>query len=221
MGGALKSIGGAIGGVIKQVAPSIISAIAPAASKLLGGIAGDIFQKGAGFIKNALAASPLPGPLKAIGEKLLGKGLEKLTQFAQGGIDKLIQSLGEMVTKRFAPGAGNIALPGLDQRQGTIAANNPAAPSSSSSAATGTSSSAATGSTGSSSPAGASSSSNLPPKPLTGEEAKDVGKQNEYNQKMFDYQQAMSTMNKFWEMMSTVQKSHDSTKGQLISNLRA
>ena len=44
MGGALKSIGGAIGGVIKQVAPSIIKAIAPAASKLLGGIAGDIFQ---------------------------------------------------------------------------------------------------------------------------------------------------------------------------------
>ncbi|MDP2276223.1 MAG: hypothetical protein Q8N23_03765 [Archangium sp.] len=220
MGGALKSIGGAIGGVIKQVAPSVIKAIAPAASKLLGGIAGDIFQKGAGFIKNALAASPLPGPLKAIGEKLLGTGLDKLTQFAQGGIDKLIQSLGDMVTKRFAPGAGNIALPGLPGRQDAIANNNPAAPSSSSSAATGSSSSAATGSTGSSNPSGASSSSNLPPKPLTGEEAKDVGKQNEYNQKMFDYQQAMSNMNKFWEMMSTVQKSHDQTRGSMIQNLR-
>ena len=220
MGGALKSIGGALGGVIKQVAPSIITAIAPAASKLLGGIAGDIFQKGAGFIKNALSALPLPGPLKAIGEKLLGTGVEKLTQFAQGGIDKLIQSLGDMITKRFAPGAGNIAPDPMNSpaRQAAIANNNPAAAASSSSAATGTSSSAATGS---SSPAGASSSSNLPPKPLTGEEAKDVGKQNEYNQKMFDYQQAMSTMNKFWEMMSTVQKSHDSTKGQLISNLRA
>ncbi len=225
MGGALKSIGGALGGVIKQVAPALIKAIAPAASKLLGGIVGDLFQKGAGFIKNALAASPLPGPFKALGEKLLGKGLEKLTQFAQGGIDKLIQGLGDLVTKRFAPGVGNVALPGTNtaERQTAIANNNPAAPSapaSSSSAATGTSSSAATGSTGSSNPSGASSSSNLPPKPLTGEEAKDVGKQNEYNQKMFDYQQAMSNMNKFWEMMSTVQKSHDTTRGSMISNLR-
>ncbi len=222
MSGAMKSITGALGGVIKSVVPAAIKAIAPAASKLLGGIAGDIFQKGAGFIKNALSALPLPGPLKAIGEKLLGTGLDKLTQFAQGGIDKLIQSLGDMVTKRFAPGAGNVALPGTNtaERQTAIANNNPAAPSSSSSAATGSSSSAATGSTGSSNPSGASSSSNLPPKPLTGEEAKDVGKQNEYNQKMFDYQQAMSNMNKFWEMMSTVQKSHDQTRGSMIQNLR-
>ncbi len=44
MGGALKSIGGAIGGVIKQVAPAVIKAVAPAATGILKGIVGDAFQ---------------------------------------------------------------------------------------------------------------------------------------------------------------------------------
>ncbi len=225
MGGAIKSIGGALGGIIKQVAPSILKAIAGPASKLLGGIVGDLFQKGAGFIKNALAASPLPGPVKALGEKLLGAGLEKLTQFAQGGIDKLIQSLGDMVMKRFAPGVGSVALPGLNSsdRQAAIAANNPAngAPSQvraqQQAGVNTTTSSPATGNTR---PSGTSGNANMPPVPLKGDDAKNVDKQNEFNSAMFDYQQAMSNMNKYWEMMSTVQKSHDSTKAQLIGNLR-
>lgn len=218
MGGALKSIGGAIGGVIKQVAPSILKAVAPAATGLLKKLTDGFVNTGAGFLKNALSALPLPSPLKALGEKLLGKGADMLKQFAGGGIDKLIQSFGDMIMKRFAPGAGNLALPGTasPERQAGINNNPPPAPGSSS--GTGSSSSAATGS--SSGASGASGGANLPPKPLSGEDAKDVSKQNAYNEQMFNYQQAMSNMNKFWEMMSTVQKSHDQTRSSMIQNLR-
>lgn len=221
--GFIGSIGKALGGVIKQVAPSIIKAVAGPASKLLSKIAGDVFSKGPGFIKNALSNLALPGPLGSLAQKLLGSGLGKLKQFAQGGLDKLIQSLGTMVMNRFAPGVGNIALPGMSsaERQSGIANNPPPPPTStgsSSAPATGSSSSAATGS--SAAPSGASGGANLPPKPLSGEDAKDVNKQNAYNEQMFNYQQAMSNMNKFWEMMSTVQKSHDQTRSSLIQNLR-
>ena len=222
MGSALKSIGGAIGGIVKTVAPAILQAVAGPASSLLKGVVGDLFSKGAGFIKNAISALPLPGPLQGLAQKLLGSGLEKLQQFASGGIDKLIQSLGDLVMKRLAPGAGDLALPGMNTqaRQDGIQNNSPTSSSSSSSPATGTGSTSSPATGSSTGTTGAGESSNLPPKPLTGDDAKDVGKQNEYNQKMFDYQQAMSNMNKFWEMMSTVQKSHDSTKSAMIQNLR-
>ena len=215
----MGAVGKAIGGFVKQIAPSILQAVAPAASGLLKGVVGDLFTKGAGFLKTAMNALPLPSALKSLGEKLLGGGLEKLKQFAGGGIDKLIQSLGDMVMKRIAPGVGDIALPGMNSpaRQDGIANNPPPAPGSSSSG-TGSSSSAATGS--SSGASGASGGANLPPKALSGEDAKDVSKQNAYNEQMFNYQQAMSNMNKFWEMMSTVQKSHDQTRGSMIQNLR-
>lgn len=224
MGGALKSIGGAIGGVIKQVAPSILKAVAPAATGLLKKLTDGFVNTGANFLKNALSALPLPSPLKALGEKLLGKGAEMLKQFAGGGIDKLIQGLGDLVMKRLAPGAGQVALPGMNTapRQDGIANNPPPAPGTGSSSApasgTGSSSAPATGS--SSGASGASGGANLPPKPLSGEDAKDVSKQNAYNEQMFNYQQAMSNMNKFWEMMSTVQKSHDQTRSSMIQNLR-
>ncbi|MDP1828196.1 MAG: hypothetical protein Q8L48_33280 [Archangium sp.] len=222
MGGALKSIGGAIGGVIKQVAPSILKAVAPAATGLLKKLTDGFVNTGANFLKTALGALPLPSPLKALGEKLLGKGAEMLKQFAGGGIDKLIQGLGDLVMKRLAPGAGQVALPGMNTapRQDGIANNPPPAPGtgSSSAPATGSSSAPATGS--SSGASGASGGANLPPKPLSGEDAKDVSKQNAYNEQMFNYQQAMSNMNKFWEMMSTVQKSHDQTRSSMIQNLR-
>jgi hypothetical protein len=235
MGGALKSIGGAIGGVIKQVAPSILKAVAPAATSLLKKLT-DGFSMGASFLKKAMSALPLPGPFGSLAQKLLGGGLfEKLKQFAQGGMDKLLQSLGSMVMNRFAPGVGNIALPGMNtiERMAGIMQSpvgmmlNPiaaataaagAAAAGAAGAAFGSSSSAATGS--SSAPSGASGGADMPPEPLTGKDAEDVGKQNQYNAKLFSYQQRLSNMNKFWEMMSTVQKSHDQTKSAMIQNLR-
>lgn len=219
--GFIGSIGKALGGVIKQVAPAIIKAVAPAASKLLGGIAGDIFQKGAGFLKNALSALPLPGPLKAIGEKLLGKGLEKLTQFAQGGIDKLLQKLGDMVMKRLAPGVGDIALPGMNtpERQAAIANNNPAA---STGAATGAATAGGTTGAGSvsnpSAPSGASGTPDSMPK-FEGDPTS-IKDQQAHNEKMFKYQQAMSMMQQFWTQMSTIQKSNDDTKKAIAQNFR-
>ena len=227
MGSALSGIGKAVGGIIGQVAPSILKAVAPAASGLLKKLTDGFVNTGANFLKNALSALPLPSPLKALGEKLLGKGAEMLKQFAGGGIDKLIQSFGDMIMKRLAPGAGTIAPDPLNSqaRQDAIANNNPGVPGSTGSnsapstgGTTGSNSAPATGS--SSGATGSSGSTNLPPKPLSGEDAKDVSKQNAYNEQMFNYQQAMSNMNKFWEMMSTVQKSHDQTRGSMIANLR-
>lgn len=236
--GFLGSVGRALGGVIKQVAPQILKAVAPAASKLLGGIAKDVFTKGAGFIGNALKALPLPGPLKALGEKLLGKGLEKLTQFAQGGIDKLISKLSDMVMKRLAPGTGTSVAPTpmtSTDRQTAIQNNNPAAPSapatgSNAAPATGSNAAPATGSpTGGSgvsgsglnnpsTPAGASGTPDSMPK-FEGDPTS-ISAQNAHNEKMFKYQQAMSIMQQFWQQMSTIQKSNDDTKKAIAQNFR-
>ncbi len=123
----LGGIGRALGGFVKQVAPSVINAIAPAASKLLKGIVGDTFKAGGALLKKL--AGNLPGPLAGLAQKLLGKALPKLQAMAQGGVEKLIAKLADSITKRFAAGVGNIAVPGLSARTGAIAANTPGAAS--------------------------------------------------------------------------------------------
>jgi len=229
--GFLGSVGRALGGVIKQVAPSIIKAVAPAASKLLGGIAKDVFTKGAGFIGNALKALPLASPLTSLAQKLLGQGLQKLTQFAQGGLDKLLAKLSDMVMKRLAPGSGTqVAPPPMNSpdRQDAIQNNNPAtgsssAPATGGSSGTGSSSNAASGSgvsgSGVSNPSGPSGASGAPDTmpEFTGnpESFKD---QQAHNKKMFAYQQAMSMMQQYWQSLSQVQKSNDEVKKGIARN---
>lgn len=221
MGGALGSIGKALGGVIKTVAPAILKAVAPAASGLLKKITGDLFSKGAGFLKNALSALPLPGPLKALGEKLLGKGLEKLTQFAEGGIDKLIAKLGDMVMKRVAPGVpGEVALPGMNtaERQAGIANNSPTT-GSSTGAASGTGGTSGTsGVNNPSGPAGAGGAPDTMPE-FSGDPSS-IKDQAAHQKKMFAYQQAMSTMQQFWTQLSNIQKGNDDVKKGIAQNYR-
>lgn len=231
--GFLGSIGKAIGGAIRQVAPSIIKAVAPAATKLLGGIAKDVFTKGAGFIGNALKALPLASPITSLAQKLLGQGLQKLTQFAQGGLDKLLAKLSDMVMKRLAPGSGTQVAPSpmnSPDRQDAIQNNNPAtgstsAPATGGSSGTGSSSNAASGSgvSGSglnnpSTPSGAAGTPDSMPK-FEGDPTS-ISAQNAHNEKMFKYQQAMSIMQQFWQQMSTIQKSNDDTKKGIAQNFR-
>lgn len=226
MGGALKSIGGAIGGVIKQVAPAILKAVAPAASGILKGIVGDAFQAGGSFL-NKLAGN-LPGPLAGLAQKLLGSALPKLQQWAQGGIEKGLTKLMDMVTQRFLPGVGNVALPGLADpaRTGAMTANSPsAAPSapstgSSSAAATagGTSGSANTAGGGSGGVSGSSSAPNTPPDmPTNWEDRAQVEK---YQRGMQAFQAAMQGMQAYFTMMSNIIKSQGDTAKQVIGNLR-
>jgi hypothetical protein len=213
----LSSIGKSLGGLIKQVAPMAIKAIAGPASSLLKGVVGDLFTKGGAALTKL--AGRLPGPFAGLAQKLLGAALPKLQSLANGGIDSLIQKLASSITERFAPGAGNVTTGALPGRAAEIVANNPVAAATS--AATAATSAAATGTTSgvnSSNPAPAGS--DLPPSPLTGKDAEDIGKQNDFNAKMQSYQARLSAMNKYWEMISNIYKAHDQTKSALVSNLR-
>lgn len=59
-----------------------------------------------------------------------------------------------------------------------------------------------------------------PPPPLSGDDAQSVEKQKKFNADMFAYQQKLASMQLYWQMMSTIQKSADDTKRALIQNLR-
>lgn len=234
--GFLGGIGKAIGGIVKQVAPSIIKAVAPAATKLLQGIVGDTFKAG-GALLNKLAGN-LPGPLAGLAQKLLGKFMPKLQQMANGGVESLIKKLAESITKRFAPGVGNVSIPGTNTQPRLDAiANNPATPpapstGSSGSAATGSSSSAATTSgnsvaTGSSSgaatssagvTAGAAGDYDKPPAmPGTGASVQDWEK---YQAHMAEFTRRMNAMQNHWQAITNIVKSNADTQKAILSNLR-
>ena len=220
--GFLGGIGKAIGGFVKQVAPQILQAVAPAASKLLGGIAGDIFQKGASFISKGLSALPLPSPLKALAEKLLGKGAAKLTDLAQGGIDKLLQKLTDAITTRFAPGVGNVAVPGIatPARQDAIAANTPASSSSAAAATASTGSSSAAATTSSSAPSASVSGPSTPPDPKNYGDLQDQNNMQRLLKDQQAYQTNFSAMQNYWSMISNIMKANFQTLQGMAQNLR-
>lgn len=218
---ALKNIGSSI---IKNVIPAAVKAIAPAASGLLKGVVGDLFQKGAGFIGNALKALPLPNAIKALGEKLLGKGVEKLTQLAGGGIDALVKKLSDMVLKRFAPEAGNVAPPSIStspERQTQIGTNNPA-PSTGSTGGTGSNTGAATG--GAQAPAGKADGSQFgwsggPPSPQ-GRNMEDPNVAAQFQREMMAYQNAMNNMKLMMETLSNAFKTQNEISSTISRNIR-
>lgn len=219
MGGAISNIGKAIGGVVKQVAPSIIKAVAPAATSLLKGITDGFVNKGADFLKTAMSALPLPNALKSLGDKLIGKGADMLKNLGGGLIEKGLAKLTELVTNRLAPGAGNVALPGIATAERQAGISNPAnspSTSASSSAATGTG--AESGVSNPSTPSGASGTPDTMPK-FEGDPAS-IKDQNAHNEKMFKYQQAMSIMQQFWSQLSNIQKGNDDVKKQIAQNYR-
>lgn len=232
----LSGLGKALGGFVRQVAPQVLQAIAPAATSLLGNIAKDVFSKGAGFIGNALKTLNLPSPLAKLATSLLGKGAEALTKFAQGGIEKLISKIADSLMKRFGlPGVdGSVTPPTMTDpgRTTAITNNNPTAPSTGSSAspatgstpapATSSSSGAATGATGASGGWGYTNEKNgsgAPPDPRS-YDMKDPNQAAQFQQQMMQYQQAMNNINMYFTMVSNVMKAQSDTATATARNIR-
>lgn len=219
-------LGKVVGGLVRTVAPKIIQAVAPAATKLLQGVVGDAFKAGGAVLKNL--AGRLPSPLQGLAQKLLGNALPKLQNLAQGGIEKFIAKLAESITSRFAPGAGNVNTPGVGTPERQAAINNPAnqpATGSSSSAATGgaapSSPAAPTG--GSSSTSGAGMTSGAPSSPPNPSAYGDLEKRENMERLLRDqqkYQTAFQAMQNYWTMMSNIMKSNFDALKQINGNIR-
>ncbi len=216
----MGGIGKIAGGIIKQVAPSIIKAVAPAATSILSKITDGFVSKGADFLKGALSKLPLPSPLKSLADKLIGKGADALKSLGGGLIEKGLAKLTELVTNRLAPGAGNVAVPGMADpgRQAAIANNSPSAPATGSSAAAATGNTQSAGITNPSGPAQAGGFPDTMPQ-FTGN-PESYADQQAHNKKMFAYQQAMSMMQQFWTQMSNIQKGNDDVKKGIAQNYR-
>lgn len=192
-------LSGILKSVTSKIAPILIKAVAPEASKLLKKVVGDVFAAGSKILNDV--TSKLPSPLRSLAKNLLSSFLPKLEDKSEAGIEKLINSLAKQATERFATGVGNITLPALQNRTSAMSTET----SSLSSAATGASS-------------GSSSASDLPPKFPSN--PNDIGAMNKFNADMQAYQQRLSAMQNYWQMMSNILKSNSDTQKAMIANLR-
>lgn len=202
IGGVLKSVGN----VIKPLAQTAIRAVAPAATKMLQGVVGDLFSAGKGAVGYFLKALPLPSPLTNLAQKLLGKGFDALKNLAQGGIEKAIAALVNKQDPRTTGDGVTVTPPTLPSRTESAAAATPS---------TGSSSSAATGTAG---------TSNLgwsggPPDPSKYDMTSPAGA-NKFQADMFKYQQAMNNISTFWQTMSNAFKSQSDTQKAIAGNIR-
>ena len=214
MGSTLSNIGSAIGGAIKAVAPQILQAVAPAATKLLTGITDGFVSSGANFLKGAVD-SILPSPLAKIADSLIGKGADALKSLGGGLIEKGLGKLMEMVTGRSIPGVGNINVPGLTtpERQAAIAGNQTPP-------ATGSSGSAATTGTNSAGSSGSASSPNLPPDPKNYGDLKDNANLQQLMTDRQAYQDARQMMMDTMKFNSDLSKAASDTLNAIARNVK-
>lgn len=215
----LGSVFKSVGNIIKPLAQTAIRAVAPAATKMLQGVVGDLFSAGKGAVGNFLKALPLPSPIQNLAQKLLGKGFDALKNLAQGGIEKAIAALVNKLAPRTTGDGVTVTPPTLPSRTESAAAATPST-GSSSSAATGSSSGAGSAS----SAAGTSGTSNLgwsggPPDPSKYDMTSPAGA-NKFQADMFKYQQAMNNISTFWQTMSNAFKSQSDTMKAIGSNIR-
>lgn len=244
--GFLGGIGKAIGGVIKQVAPSIIKAVAPAATSLLKKVTGDIFSKGKDFLTAGLKALNLPSPIQSLAQKLLGKGLDKLNQLAQGGLDKLLQKITgapqQQTTKdnvqvTTPPAADRIAqlekmiadlqakLAGGAGAAGGASGSGGAAATGSSGGATASTGSAATGGAGGtnttqpSGSAGTSGGLDRAPDP-SNYDMESISGQQKFNKDMTNFQMRLANMQNYWKAISDILKGQSDVQSKIGNNLR-
>lgn len=222
--GFLGGIGKAIGNVIKPLAQTAIRAIAPAATSMLKGVVGDLFTAGKGALNTFLAMSPLPSPLKNLASKLLGKGMDALQNLAQGGIEKGIAALVNKLAPRTTGDGVTVTPPTLPNRTDSIVNNTPTGSSSGAATATGGTSAAASGGSGAVAAAGGKIGSWSPSQGMpTASQFEDLSKPEnleQYKAAQFQYQQMMSNINEFWQLMSTVFKKQADTSAQIIGNMR-
>jgi hypothetical protein len=217
----LGSVLGSVGNVIKPLAQTAIRAVAPQVTTLLKGVVGDLFTQGKNAVSTFMKALPLPSPLKSLAEKLLGKGFDALKNLAQGGIEKFLSDLVNKLAPRTTSDGVTVTPPALPNRTATIVNNTPTvATLSSSSAATGSGPvssgavNAAGGGIGSWTPA-----QGMPRADQFGDLSKPENLE-QYKAAQFRYQQMMSNINEFWQMMSNVFKKQADTSAAIISNLR-
>lgn len=216
--GFISSIARSAIKLVKPLAQTAIKAIAPQAAGLLKNITGDIFSKGKDFLTKALSASGLPSPLKSLGQKLLGKGFEALQKLASGAIDKLLQKIVGSPAPRTTGDGVSVTPPAIQDRGGSLAANTPAAASTTSAATAGGTASSAPASQGQATTSGFGWSGGAP-SPV-GRDMSDPNVAAKFQEEMMKYQQAMTNMQNFYQMMSAVFKSNADTTKNLIQNIR-
>lgn len=108
----LGKIGSALGGVIKQVAPAVLRAVAPAVSEGLKKITDGFVSGGANALKGL--TSSLPSPIASLLNKGIDWGADKLKGLAGSAFDQLLQKLMGTPTQIPAAPAGTTgALPGI------------------------------------------------------------------------------------------------------------
>ncbi len=210
-------IGSVVKNIVKPLAQTAIRAIAPQAAGILKGVAGnvitDLFSKGTGALQGVLGSIPFVGPLAS---NLVGKYAPQLqnlaTNFFNGGVDKLLTLVTGQPTSRPVPGTpGSVTPPPLwnDNRINTINQNTPRSTTN-----------ASTSSNGSSSSGGPTYNGSFPSYPTPPKDPKDLAAQNDFQSKMFDFQQASQNMNTFWQMMQNTLKSMGDTANNAVRNLR-
>ena len=99
--GFLGGIGKALGGVIKQVAPMVLKAVAPAATKMLQQLTSGFIDGGAKALKGLVGG--LPSPISSILNKLIDGGAEKLKGLTGKALEEGIAKL--VGLPRAVPGA--------------------------------------------------------------------------------------------------------------------
>jgi hypothetical protein len=223
-----------LGGVLKLARPivgNIVRAVAPKAAEALKGIAGnvikDLFSKGAGALKGLVSQLPIAGPLLG---GLVDKLAPKLTDLAQRlagtGIDRLLQMITGANTSRPLPGAQpgtTVTTPSINNPVRTETAATNAVPQSTTNASSGTggtqqSNGGAPANTSFDAPAHGWSGG--PPNPNNyGDLSKPENAQRMQND-MIRYQQTMSNIANFFQMLSSVLKAQSDTAGAIGRNLR-
>ncbi|MEW5739322.1 MAG: hypothetical protein AB1938_10375 [Myxococcota bacterium] len=219
--GLLGSIGNSIFKAIKPLAQSAIQAVAPAATKMLQGVVGDLFTAGKGALNTFLSLTPIPSPFKALAQKLLGKGMDALQGLAQGGIEKAIAALVNKLAPRTTGDGVTVTPTPITNPSRTTSIVNNTPTASSSGAATGAGGSfgsgalaAAGGKIGNWTPA-----QGMPKADQFGDLSKPENLE-QYKAAQFQYQQMMSNINEFWQLMSNVLKKQSDTSSAIIGNMR-
>jgi len=207
---AFKGIGSALGGIAKTA----IQAVAPKVTDMLKGVVGDLFSQGTKALQGVV--SGLPGPFGAIASSLVGAGGNALSNLAQGGLEKLIQSIVGQPSER--PVAGAPA--GTTVTPPALAPTAAGAPSRASTAAEATANvtSAANTATGGAFGSASSSGGGLPiPSEPDINSFGDLSKP----ENLFKAQTAMQKYSQMMQLLTSLQQMQHETAKSVIQNIRA
>lgn len=198
------------------------------AVELFSVVVADKFEQAVHDLQRALNRSNLGDPVRSLARELLNRTDDFA---ADGDMERLLAKVLKSILKVNVDGVGDVSLPAINsgRRQESISRNDPyyepfdkvTSPSRHDRTdRTDRTNKKGDHKSDSSASTGASDGPDRPPAPLEGKDAQSIDKQNKFNADMFAYQQRLSAMQLYWQMMSTIQKSADDTKRALIQNLR-